>query len=105
MVESFLLRKVYHSDSLTMCRGTKLSREEIENVPKNFNSTKVISNFFLFWALKELRATFFNYQTPKKVGPHIKHSENTCHEYHFCQRDHESISHLFSSKLISKIYS
>jgi hypothetical protein len=52
-----------------------------------------------------LRVALFNYQTPKKVGPHIKNSESTCHEYHFCQRDHGSISHLFSSRLISKSYS
>jgi hypothetical protein len=57
------------------------------------------------WTVFKLRATFFNYQTPEKPGPHIKHSESTCHEYHFCQRDHGSISHLLSSRLISKIYS
>jgi hypothetical protein len=37
-----------------MCRGTILCREEIENVPKNFNSTNFFSNFLLFWTLKEL---------------------------------------------------
>jgi hypothetical protein len=32
-----------------MCHGTKLCREEIENVPKNFNPTEVIFKILLFW--------------------------------------------------------
>ncbi len=32
-------------------------------------------------------------------------SEITDHKHHFCQKDHGSISHLFSSRLVSKIYS
>ncbi len=33
---------------------------------------KILARKYVFWS--GLRATFFNYQTPKKVGPHIKHS-------------------------------
>jgi hypothetical protein len=36
-----------NSDSQTMCRGTILCREGIENVPKKFNPTKVIIKFLL----------------------------------------------------------
>jgi hypothetical protein len=39
----------------------------------------------------------------KKTVPHIKHSNSTDRKHHFCQRDHGSISHFFSSRLISKI--
>ncbi len=53
----------------------------------------------------QLGATFFHYQTPKKVEPHSKHSESTGHQHNFCQGDHVSTSHLCSSRLISKIYS
>ncbi len=43
-----------NSVSQTMCRGTILCREEIENVPENFNSIKDISNISVFWTHKEV---------------------------------------------------
>jgi hypothetical protein len=48
---------------------------------------------------------FLKSNSPKKVRSHIDHSKSTNHKRHFCQRDHGSISHLFSSRLVSKFYS
>ncbi len=53
-----------------------------------------------------LTATFFlKSNSPKKVRSHIDHSKSTNHKRHFCQRDLGFISHLFSSRLVSKFYS
>ncbi len=48
---------------LCAARGTILCREDFENVPKNFNSTKVISDFSVFWTRKVL--TNLPYQSHK----------------------------------------
>ncbi len=69
-------------------------------------------NFFvlnfqkLFWSIFRFNCDFFlKSNSPKKVRSDIDHSKSTNHKHHFCQRDHGSISHLFSSRLVSKFYS
>ncbi len=52
---------------------------------------------------ENLWAIFWEFQTGSTFA--IKHSEWTQNKDHFCQRDHGSIYHPFSSRLISKICS
>jgi hypothetical protein len=71
----------------------KISHKKMCDFPSKIsNSISWAAKWSTGFLIQNLRATFFNYQTPKKVGPHIKHSESTCHEYHFCQRDYWPIS-------------
>ncbi len=71
----------------------------------------VLGNFWHFFVIFNLlqinlRGNFFNSQTPRKVSHFIGHNK-TNHNYHFCWRDHISISHIShicSSRLFPKIF-
>ncbi len=71
------------------------------NRKKYFMST--VNNF------ENLTINFCNYEKGDFecvwITSYYMSSESTDHKHHFCQRDHRSISHLFSSRLISKFYS